>query len=114
MSDHTPNVGAPWKIAGCLRDTEYPELLNGAMIELTRPGSDILIYGGWDPEEDVNGEYVIGALRGCDSAFLPYRTRQLAEAISVLERLAHHFLSPELFSDLSRVFEMEPANQEAE
>ncbi len=66
MTQMTPTAPQGWRVVGRLRDTEHPELLNVAMVELSYPSSDILIYAGWEPEEDAAGHYFIGVLQGCD------------------------------------------------
>jgi len=60
-----------WNVTGRLYDSEFPEQLDSLMVEAkmsyrNQSNGDILIYAGWTPEYDPNGEYVISVLRGCE------------------------------------------------
>ena len=91
MKDLVPIVPRGWNVVGRLRDTACPELLNGAMVELSHPGSDILIYAGWEPEEDPTGHYVIGVIRGCEPIGEELITADMASAAQELFHMAEKF-----------------------
>ncbi len=94
MSSMQPPLAPGWKLTGRLYDTEDPELLDSQMLEATHPDTAILIYAGWEPEEDPSGRYVIGALDGCDTAYPPFQAGSLQEAAAWIAFLAHIFSPP--------------------
>ena len=96
MSSIIPNVPERCEIAGCIYDTEHPELLGRDMLEVYCPTTDTLVCVGWHPEEDTNGQYVVVAYRQCERITEPFRTRSIARAIEETQRLAKMF--QELFA----------------
>jgi hypothetical protein len=90
MTEIIPEVSGVWTVTGQLRDAEFPELLNATMIDVYDSARDILIYGGWEPEEDPTGHYVIGAVRGTH-VLIAYRTRNIEQAALLIQNLAEFY-----------------------
>jgi hypothetical protein len=88
MSYVVPSVPAGCEVVGRLYDMEDVEYLTGDMLEVYCPASGVLIRTGWYPEEDPQGQYVVTAYRDCRRMADSYKTKQIGEARSLVERLA--------------------------
>ena len=91
MTDIIPTVSPPWTVRGALRDAQFPELLNATMVDVFNRSRGILIYGGWEPEEDPTGHYIVGAIHGSKVVAGPYAIRDIRIAAALIEDLAESY-----------------------
>jgi hypothetical protein len=102
MTEIIPNVSSSWQVKGQLRDAEYPELLDSTMLNVSDGNRSIVIYSGWEPEEDPNGHYEIGVLQGCRLLAGPYRTKNIHAAVSLIEELATTYAAETKATEIAR------------